>query len=101
MRRFYCEFCGGEVRETDDVCPHCGSFFVAIRCPQCGYRGKMHQFREGCPSCGYLSQDEDFDLDVGRHERARRRLRPDWLFLLVLGILLVSFAVLALLYMRL
>jgi len=57
MRRFFCENCGEEVDESADLCPYCGAIFQAIKCPRCGYRGKMHEFRKGCPSCGFLGED--------------------------------------------
>ncbi len=57
MQLFFCENCGAEVREGDEVCTECGAFFVAIKCPRCGFRGKQHQFTRGCPACGYLSQE--------------------------------------------
>ncbi|MCG8477768.1 MAG: zinc ribbon domain-containing protein [Spirochaetales bacterium] len=57
MQLFFCENCGAEVRQGDEVCSECGAFFVAIKCPRCGFRGKQHQFSRGCPACGYLSQE--------------------------------------------
>ena len=57
MQLFFCENCGAEVREGDEVCSECGAFFVAIKCPRCGFRGKQHRFSRGCPACGYLSQE--------------------------------------------
>ena len=57
MQLFFCENCGAEVREGDEVCTECGAFFVAIKCPRCGFRGKQHRFSRGCPACGYLSQE--------------------------------------------
>ena len=56
MRRFFCENCGEEVAEDQEVCPHCGAIFVAIKCPRCGYRGKQHEFFKGCPSCGFMGE---------------------------------------------
>lgn len=126
MRRFYCENCGEEVREREDLCPHCGAIFLAIKCPRCGYRGKQHQFLKGCPSCGFLgdvrpkvtttagtpSDDAALDSQDGgrahRHgglARAREaratRPMPEWVFWLALGSLTTAFATAAWLYLSL
>ncbi|MFP4644862.1 MAG: hypothetical protein ACLFM0_10945 [Spirochaetales bacterium] len=55
--RFFCENCHTEVRAKDKVCPSCGRFFGAVRCPRCSFTGEAKLFREGCPSCGYLGGD--------------------------------------------
>lgn len=51
--KFFCEFCGSQVRAGDRICPHCGSFFSQVRCPACGFQGENKLFAEGCPVCGY------------------------------------------------
>jgi RNA polymerase subunit RPABC4/transcription elongation factor Spt4 len=51
--RYFCEFCGSEVRKDARVCPHCGRFFSSVKCPRCGYVGKADDFARGCPVCGY------------------------------------------------
>lgn len=51
--RYFCEHCGAEVRKDAKVCPRCGRFFSSVKCPKCGYAGRVEDFREGCPSCGY------------------------------------------------
>lgn len=103
MTRFYCENCGKEVEESHDICPHCGAFFTAIKCPKCGFRGKLHQFDHGCPRCGYLSE-RDFEeirqVDLGETRKPRKPL-PTWLFLLILGIMLLSFFILSRIYVQL
>ena len=51
--RFFCDFCGTEVKRNDRICPNCGKFFSAVRCPNCGLTGQVAMFVKGCPSCGY------------------------------------------------
>lgn len=53
--KFYCEFCGEEVRANDRICPHCGSFFSQVRCQACGFSGDSRLFLRGCPQCGFQS----------------------------------------------
>tara|TARA_B100000614_G_C14090759_1_gene302777 strand:+ start:162 stop:491 length:330 start_codon:yes stop_codon:yes gene_type:complete len=106
MRRFYCENCGAEVDERDELCRECGAIFVAIKCPRCGFRGKQHQFVRGCPRCGFLGDDlrttgdsRGNGNDADRRTRsARRREMPAWLFWVVLALLATSFIVLARIY---
>ena len=116
MTRFYCENCGHRVAEDDDVCPHCGAFFTAIKCPHCGYRGKSHEFHNGCPKCGYLAnrpptsspsesrphprRSDRFDF-WGRATGQKTKSRPEWLFVVIVGVMLVAFAVLSIVYMNL
>ncbi len=51
--KFFCESCGSEVPRNSKVCPTCGKFFAAVRCPQCGRIGTNDDFKNGCPTCGY------------------------------------------------
>ena len=51
--KFFCEFCGKEVRQNDKVCQYCGKFFASVRCPKCGKVGRTEEFTHGCPACGY------------------------------------------------
>ena len=106
MKRFYCEYCGAEVNEQDDVCSNCGAVFVAIKCPRCGYRDKQHRFHNGCPQCGFLSDvPEGTDKWVASHgdraATAQRRAMPSWLFWVVLTVLCGSFVILARIYTQL
>lgn len=55
LSKFYCEYCQGEVRPKDKLCPHCGRFFTDVKCPRCEYTGNVREFINGCPSCGYLA----------------------------------------------
>jgi predicted RNA-binding Zn-ribbon protein involved in translation (DUF1610 family) len=118
MRRFFCENCGEEVRENDEICRYCGAVFVAIKCPRCGYRGKMHEFRKGCPSCGFLGEDQVRETRpgdrrvkrIGRATRIHRLFRgvgrvgkasaetPTWLFWLIIVMMVLAFGVLSLVY---
>lgn len=121
MKRFYCENCGTEVNEDATICPECGAFFVAIKCPRCGYRGKAHEFGKGCPRCGYLgesstAQENGFSKRTtgkGRHSFdlfsmtgksgsfRRKNEMPSWVFWLVLATLVTSFVILTIVYSRL
>lgn len=51
--KFFCEYCGSEVRQNDKLCHHCGRFFASVKCPSCGFTGDSPMFRDGCPACGY------------------------------------------------
>ncbi len=51
--KFFCEFCGNEVKQNDKVCTYCGKFFASVRCPNCGKTGRTEEFTNGCPACGY------------------------------------------------
>ncbi len=51
--KFFCENCDNEVRSDAMVCPHCGRFFAAVRCPSCEHTGTNKDFLNGCPACGY------------------------------------------------
>lgn len=53
--KFFCEFCGSQVRAADRICPHCGSFFSKVRCPACGFQGDNKLFTKGCPVCGFAT----------------------------------------------
>ena len=122
MRRFFCGNCGEEVDQRDELCSHCGAVFSAIKCPQCGYRGKLHEFRHGCPACGFLGEHRVRDTGESTSQRPEKggsergllqklqfltgsRSRsggtPAWLFWLLLAFMAVSFGALALVYMSL
>lgn len=57
--KFFCDFCGNEVSKNDIACKHCGKFFAAVRCPNCGKTGNAGIFSNGCPSCGYAFSAEN------------------------------------------
>lgn len=106
--KFYCENCHREVRPSAKVCPHCGRFFTAVRCPTCSYVGEAREFVRGCPNCGYAADVsaaaegfETFDLSpAGVRPRARSGV-PAWVYPLAAGIILLLFGGLVLIYLRL
>ncbi|NLK45140.1 MAG: zinc ribbon domain-containing protein [Treponema sp.] len=51
--KFFCDFCGNEVKPNAKSCPKCGKFFESVRCPRCNKTGKQSEFLAGCPVCGY------------------------------------------------
>jgi predicted RNA-binding Zn-ribbon protein involved in translation (DUF1610 family) len=117
--KFFCENCGAEVRHNTKICPKCGRFFSAVRCPKCAFTGDAALFRQGCPSCGYAGSWRDSagqgDFTVveefresdrkrarsrGRHERYRRDT-PAWVYWLAMAILGIAFVILVIVYMNL
>ena len=129
--KFFCENCGAEVKHNAKVCPYCGRFFSAVRCPRCGFTGDASMFRAGCPNCGYAGtwgsgegkgrRDTDFIIEPydadsegpGKRQAFpadRSRVQgwkkgktqiPDWVYWLTIAILLVAVGVLVLLYLNL
>jgi ribosomal protein L32 len=121
--KFFCENCGTEVRPNAKVCPHCGRFFRAVRCPVCSFTGESMLFLQGCPNCGYAggtgrgkaagsgfevySPEElegvlEDDNRRPRHGSATRKgSPPPWLYWLIFGTLLVAFGILVLIYLNL
>lgn len=57
--KYFCENCGEEVAANARFCPHCGRFFSAVRCPQCGHMGAVTAFKDGCPKCHYAMTPDD------------------------------------------
>ena len=105
--RFFCENCHKEVRPSAKVCPHCGRFFTAVRCPECSYVVDAHEFVGGGPNCGYTGGDqnragqfETFDLDPQHRPSAPKRGMPGWVWPAGIVILLICFGILVLLYLR-
>ncbi|MFW5743187.1 MAG: zinc ribbon domain-containing protein [Spirochaetota bacterium] len=105
--RFFCENCHHEVRPNAKVCPHCGRFFEAVRCPMCSYVGESRDFVHGCPNCGYAGgatgRNDGFEqVDYTPPARPGRKERtPAWVWPLAIGILLVVFAGLIVVYLNL
>ncbi|MFW6293846.1 MAG: double zinc ribbon domain-containing protein [Spirochaetota bacterium] len=105
--RFFCENCRHEVRPNAKVCPNCGRFFEAVRCPVCSYVGEGRDFVHGCPNCGYAGVNasnengfEQVDYTPGRASR-KPPATPPWLWPLAIGVLLIVFAGLVILYLQL
>jgi hypothetical protein len=123
--RFFCENCGTEVRPHAKVCPKCGRFFSAVRCPQCDYTGEGKEFLHGCPNCGYsgggiraagrgTAREEWYDaaeLETGEDESplsrtARGRVGrqrnppPGWVYWLALGLVTLVFVIMVIIYVR-
>ena len=112
--RFFCENCHHEVRPNAKVCPHCGRFFEAVRCPVCSYVGESRDFVSGCPNCGYAggsSGSESGFEQVEYHDQepasatcggVRRGERtPGWVWPLAIAVLLVVFVGLVIVYLNL
>ena len=74
--RFFCDFCGTEVKRNDRICPNCGKFFSAVRCPACGLTGQAALFVKGCPDCGYAvlpgSESASNSTAKKRQKKARK-----------------------------
>jgi hypothetical protein len=88
------------------MCPHCGRVFTAVRCPECGYVGQARDFGAGCPNCGYAGdtreQKANFEtVDLTPRSGAPVKQIPPWVFPLAVGVLLVVFGILVILYLRL
>jgi ssDNA-binding Zn-finger/Zn-ribbon topoisomerase 1 len=106
--RFFCEHCHHEVRPNAKVCPHCGRFFEAVRCPVCNYVGQSGDFIHGCPNCGYAGADtgrrkgfEQVDYEPRASGQRPSAGTPGWVWPLAIGILLLAFLGLVLIYLRL
>jgi len=74
--KFFCEFCGTQVKQNDKVCSHCGKFFSSVKCPSCGFIGDSRIFRDGCPACGYAIAGNSGSGSSGK--RAGRGKAPRW-----------------------
>lgn len=94
LPKFFCEYCGSEVRQNDRVCPHCGRFFASVKCPSCGFAGESKQFKSGCPQCGYAFHP-DSSAPVTQHKQKNKNRAnsaatdplPWWVYLVSLGML--------------
>jgi len=65
---FFCYSCGKEVQRNTKVCPSCGVYFKAVKCPSCGYTDEADFFKGGCPRCGYLGREETAGPDVKKRK---------------------------------
>jgi hypothetical protein len=95
--RYYCEYCGAQVRETDKLCPKCARFFTAVKCPKCGHSGDAAEFASGCPACGYCAQGplEEFYLDGGKGRRGESSPSPLSRWAYAIGGILIALAMVA------
>ena len=97
--KFFCEFCGNEVKQNDKVCTYCGKFFASVRCPNCGKTGRTEEFTNGCPACGYAvhgtrsrlglrSRNKNGNLNTrNRKGNAYDGSLPVWIYIAVSGVL--------------
>ncbi len=78
-----------------------------MRCPVCSYVGESRDFVHGCPNCGYAGgateRDDGFEqVDYAPAARSGPRTStPGWVWPLAIGILLVVFAALVVVYLSL
>jgi len=121
--KFFCENCGTEVKRNARICPTCGRFFSAVRCPVCNYTGQGEEFVRGCPNCGYSGSAggaggkkgfssgeiaeiygmEEIGVGSEREPASRGKQKapiPPWVYWLAMGILTVSLIVLILIYLN-
>ena len=106
--KFFCEYCGNEVKRNTKICPHCGRFFASIRCPSCGFTGSDEDFKKGCPTCGYAFKSNTVDNSKKNKKRSfffhkkqktytDEESLPLWIYLLV-GLLFL--AIIIFLYLK-
>ena len=71
--KFFCENCNAEVRRDAVICPHCGRFFAAVRCPSCGFTGTHKEFKDGCPSCGYAFTPDEQENKKNNTKKLKKK----------------------------
>lgn len=102
--RFFCEHCHKEVRPNARVCPHCGKFFEAVRCPMCDYVGDGRDFVRGCPNCGYAGGGGGTSgleqVDFGASSAYGKRGTPGWVWPLAVVMMVLAFGALVVIYLR-
>ena len=89
--KFFCEFCGNEVKQNDKVCQYCGKFFSSVRCPNCGKSGRTEEFTHGCPACGYAFYGSKAKLGLHYNKSNNKNYDgslPFWIYLAVIAILI-------------
>ena len=91
--KFFCEFCGNEVKQNDKVCTYCGKFFASVRCPNCGKTGRTEEFTNGCPACGYAVYKGKYGTKnkLGLSSRRNKNYDgslPFWIYILVITVLI-------------
>ncbi|MEL3909288.1 MAG: zinc-ribbon domain-containing protein [Treponemataceae bacterium] len=98
--KFFCEHCGEQVLRNAKVCPHCGSFFVNVRCPSCKFVGVERDFVNGCPKCGYAIKSnsktkktsELSSFDPAKTKSYDDEKLPTWIYVLVVFLFLFFLA---------
>jgi hypothetical protein len=102
--RFFCEHCHKEVRPNARVCPHCGKFFEAVRCPACDYVGDGRDFVRGCPNCGYAGAAGGRSglepVNFGRSSSYKGEGTPSWVWPLAILMMMLAFGALVVIYLR-
>ena len=88
--KFFCEFCGNEVKQNDKVCQYCGKFFSSVRCPNCGKSGRTEEFTHGCPACGYAVHGTRarLGLKASKISKTGDGSLPIWIYVAVVGVLI-------------
>jgi len=97
---FYCENCGKKVNSKLNICPGCGEEFISVRCPSCGFTGKVELFNKNCPSCGYAGDNviDSFQDSMARTTKpvnrdikmgSNSKKLPVWLYRVLIGFLVV------------
>ncbi|MDR2435446.1 MAG: hypothetical protein LBD47_12900 [Treponema sp.] len=91
--RFFCDNCGAEVDGETKACPHCGRFFISVRCPACGFSGEERLFANGCPACGYSKPSPGVKKPLRAKKIAASPL-PLWVYVFSIAALLCVFSIL-------
>ncbi|MBR5402244.1 MAG: zinc ribbon domain-containing protein [Treponema sp.] len=90
--KFFCEFCGNEVKQNDKVCQYCGKFFASVRCPNCGKTGRTEEFTHGCPACGYAVHGSHYGtkrkLGLSSRNKNYDGSLPAWIYIAVIAVLI-------------
>ncbi len=90
--KFFCEFCGNEVKQHDKVCQYCGKFFATERCPNGGKTGRTEGFTHGCLACGYAVHGSRYGtkgkLGLGGRNKSYDGSLPFWIYILVIAVLI-------------
>ncbi|MDR2898338.1 MAG: zinc ribbon domain-containing protein [Spirochaetaceae bacterium] len=103
--KFFCDFCGTEVKQNDRMCRKCGKFFSSVKCPACGKTGSAAAFSNGCPACGYAfsnnnsSEDPSNGGSLSEKHHGETESLPLWIYLSALG-LTIFLIIVTLLYLR-
>lgn len=98
--RFFCEYCGSEVKQNDKLCSKCGKFFASVKCPSCGFSGESRIFRDGCPTCGYAVYEKSIEYPIQEKKKKYADIDPLpwWIYIvaIVFFIFIMVFALIRL-----